>query len=355
MSDLRFPYQGVVAGVVGAIGLTLPSSANAIPAFARQTEQPCATCHVGAFGPQLTDFGREFKLNGYVWGKQDVKPWEHLSAMAYGGLESYGKGKPGITAQSPGGALSTWNSNNNMSLDQLSLFYGGRIYDKIGAFIQATYQDSQRSMHWDNADIRYADTGNIGDHLLLYGVTINNNPTIQDVWQTVPSWMFPYASPVMAPGAPPTPTIWGAFAQHSLGVGTYLELDDAFYLELSGYTGLNQRQSQLVGITGSDTFNRLHGVNPYWRASYHTHDGEQSFELGTYGMDFKIWPGNVSDFVTVQTPESKRASSGAKMRARSFTRACVTTRNRFYRWYATPDAARCAGVDARTDRGAIAC
>ena len=59
--------------------------------------------------------------------------------------------------------------------------------------------------------------------------------------------------------------------------------------------------------------------------------------------------------VTVQTPESKRASSGRKKRAWSLTRACVATRNGFYRWYATPDAARCAGADARADRGALTC
>src|ERR1041385_3441460 len=40
--------------------------ANAVPAFAVQTGQPCQTCHIGAFGPQLTPFGRQFKINGYT-------------------------------------------------------------------------------------------------------------------------------------------------------------------------------------------------------------------------------------------------------------------------------------------------
>ena len=40
--------------------------ASALPSFAQQTGQPCATCHVGAFGPQLTPFGRQFKLGGYT-------------------------------------------------------------------------------------------------------------------------------------------------------------------------------------------------------------------------------------------------------------------------------------------------
>jgi len=40
--------------------------ADAVPAFAEQTGQPCAACHVGAFGPQLKPYGRDFKLHGYT-------------------------------------------------------------------------------------------------------------------------------------------------------------------------------------------------------------------------------------------------------------------------------------------------
>jgi len=40
--------------------------AEAVPAFSSQTGQACATCHVGAFGPELTAFGRNFKLTGYT-------------------------------------------------------------------------------------------------------------------------------------------------------------------------------------------------------------------------------------------------------------------------------------------------
>ena len=51
-----------------AAGLSLGSGrAWALPSFARQTGQPCATCHNGVF-PQLTPYGRQFKLNGYTAG-----------------------------------------------------------------------------------------------------------------------------------------------------------------------------------------------------------------------------------------------------------------------------------------------
>ena len=44
---------------------------------------------------------------------------------------------------------------------------------------------------WDNADVRYANTANIGGVDVIYGITANNNPTVQDVWNTTPAWTFP--------------------------------------------------------------------------------------------------------------------------------------------------------------------
>ena len=52
--------------LLGAAVLLTPRPAEAIPAFAQQTGQPCTACHVGAFGPQLTPTGRAFKITGYT-------------------------------------------------------------------------------------------------------------------------------------------------------------------------------------------------------------------------------------------------------------------------------------------------
>ena len=38
--------------------------ANALPSYARQTGQPCAACHT--IIPELTPFGRRFKIGGYT-------------------------------------------------------------------------------------------------------------------------------------------------------------------------------------------------------------------------------------------------------------------------------------------------
>ena len=44
----------------------LPHAAHAVPSYARELKVPCAACHT-AF-PQLTAFGRQFKLDGYMLG-----------------------------------------------------------------------------------------------------------------------------------------------------------------------------------------------------------------------------------------------------------------------------------------------
>src|ERR1700674_288501 len=50
--------------VVGLFAWT--GHAGALPSFAEQTGQRCSACHVGGLGPQLTPFGRQFKLGGYT-------------------------------------------------------------------------------------------------------------------------------------------------------------------------------------------------------------------------------------------------------------------------------------------------
>src|SRR6516225_4598804 len=52
---------------------------QALPSYARQTGQQCAACHNGF--PELTPYGRQFKLNGYTWtgGTSNLPP---IAAMA---------------------------------------------------------------------------------------------------------------------------------------------------------------------------------------------------------------------------------------------------------------------------------
>jgi hypothetical protein len=45
------------------------SSVEAMPGFSRQTVLTCSKCHIQSFGPNLTPFGRDFKLGGYTLGR----------------------------------------------------------------------------------------------------------------------------------------------------------------------------------------------------------------------------------------------------------------------------------------------
>ena len=137
--------------------------------------------------------------------------------------------QPGYThteVGQPGGAAPHFGPNNNITVQATSLYTGGRITDNLGAFIQGTYDNVSRRFGWDQADIRYADKVNVGDHNLLWGVTLNNNPTVQDVWNTTPAWTFPYASSTIAPKPSAATIIDGTFAAHVLSVGGYLWIDN---------------------------------------------------------------------------------------------------------------------------------
>ena len=50
-------------GLAASALFSLPTSVWAVPSYARQTGMACQACHT--VFPELTPFGRRFKLNGY--------------------------------------------------------------------------------------------------------------------------------------------------------------------------------------------------------------------------------------------------------------------------------------------------
>src|SRR5512143_4129688 len=52
------------AFIVGVVMLVSAMHAQAVPSFARQTGIACEGCHT--VFPELTPFGRKFKMNGYL-------------------------------------------------------------------------------------------------------------------------------------------------------------------------------------------------------------------------------------------------------------------------------------------------
>lgn len=292
--------------------LTTPYDAQAVPAFARQTGAECSMCHVGSFGPQLTSFGRDFKLNGYMLKNQPsvddsgktlssdeklaLKHYlQNLSVMAIGGIEhSNGDLRKGIELS---GNQSHLNTNNNITLDQLSLFYGGQVYSNIGMLAQATYSQPDEHFSWDNTDIRYANNTKLDGKPVIYGITVNNNPTVQDIWNTTPAWGFPYLSSALlqTPTASPYITQLGGTVG---GAGIYGMWNDWLYAEVTGYATIPSRTQLVLGENNAAQSDHLRGVAPYWRVALQHDFGSHYVEIGTYGLSANRYPGNVSDFGT---------------------------------------------------------
>src|SRR6185503_21197956 len=61
--DNRISRSSAMLALLAA-GLLAAAPARAVPSFARQTGMPCNVCH--STPPELTSFGRLFKLNGYT-------------------------------------------------------------------------------------------------------------------------------------------------------------------------------------------------------------------------------------------------------------------------------------------------
>src|SRR5215467_2192600 len=75
--------------VAFVILMCVAGCASAVPAFARQTGQECPACHVS--WPELTPYGRYFKLTGYTIGKSfwaADKPYVPAAVMAQASISS---------------------------------------------------------------------------------------------------------------------------------------------------------------------------------------------------------------------------------------------------------------------------
>lgn len=260
-------------------------AARAVPSFAAQTGQPCAACHVGAFGPQLRAFGRDFKLGGYT-----------ASDGGKHGLPIAGTVQASFThTQSPEPPARWFAPNDNPALDQISLYYAGAISRHIGGFVQITYDGVARQLHIDNADLRYAREKEIFGKDSVWGVTLNNSPTVTDLWNSTPVWGFPYnLSPLAATPAAAT-RIDGAFAQSVLGLGGYIMWNDWVYAEADLYRGLGRDVRNATGIVPVAGTDSVVDTAPYWRLAL-THDwGKRvNWEIGTYGIAADVLPGGLS-------------------------------------------------------------
>ncbi|MBU6459626.1 MAG: cytochrome C [Proteobacteria bacterium] len=290
--------------MIGLSGIGISVTAQAVPSFARQTGLACMACHTQF--PELTPFGRQFKLNGYV---ADNMKQIQTTTLSHRDLLLLNQTPPlslmfqaSVTRTSkalPDSAVTGALAQNGQAQfpQQASLFYAGRIAPKLGAFIQMTYDAGSGSWGMDNTDIRFADRYQnpllASSKPLVWGLTLNNNPTVQDVWNSTPGWGFPYGSPSAAPGSVASPLLDGTLAGDVGGLGAYVWWNNWLYAEITGYRTARQGAT---GITGqgpldSGDSNVISGIAPYWRIAAEKDWGPNALEVGLLGMDTRLLPG----------------------------------------------------------------
>jgi hypothetical protein len=280
--------------------LLAPGSAQAVPSFARQTGFACEACHT--VFPELTPFGRRFKLNGYtidnlpqVSGmtptREQTLALNQLPPLSFMLQASYTSTKAAIPDTQPGTGFVPVDAlaKNGQVLfpQQASLFYAGRIAPNFGAFVQMTYDGTGGGFGWDNTDIRYAQ---IANDKLLWGISFNNNPTVQDLWNTTPAWQSPFdqrSATAPTPGA--ATMIDGGLADAGVaGLSAYVYLNNSIYGEFGFY-----RSAPAAAQIDSTSTNVVNGMAPYWRLAYERQWDRNSWEVGAYGVDAKVFPGSV--------------------------------------------------------------
>lgn len=280
----------LLAVIAASPVLCWESPAKAIPAFAQQTGQPCEACHVGAFGPQLKPYGRDFKLFGYQSddGKNHLPPIAVTVQMS----ETHT-----ATAQSPPPAPH-FGENDNFAIDQTSIYYGGRLPMGWGAFAQVTYDGVGESFNLDNVDFRRATQLTLFGQDSVAAFDINNNPTVEDPWNSAPAWGFPYNGSSLAPGANAAALIDGGLAHGVVGVGGYVLWNNMIYVDATAYIPLERNVAGRLGEGEDNSSDRWTGAAPYARiALVHDLDNAetQTGELGAFLMRAQRYPaGDVS-------------------------------------------------------------
>jgi hypothetical protein len=180
-----------------------------------------------------------------------------------------------------------YNSNDNGTLDEASIFLAGKLADNLGAFVQSTYSGVDRVWSLDNTDIRYARTLTIGGKDATVGVSLNNNPGIQDPFNTLPAWGFPYASSDLAPTPATAPLINGGLGGSVAGLSAYGFWDDSIYAEVGAYRTLSASALNRIGIDDGAV---LSSPAIYWRVGLFNDLRKQNWSVGLFGLNAALQP-----------------------------------------------------------------
>lgn len=298
-------FNGVLARTTGLfLLLSLSVSAQAVPSFARQTGQPCSACHTNY--PELTAFGRQFKLSGYTLS--DLKQVSHKGDQSAPGVSiNVIPNLSAVLQASETDLKSAPPGTANPSADfpkELALYYAGRITPQSGAFLQVTY-DSGGSFAMDTSDIRAVTQGSLDGKYTVYGLDLNNGPSFEDLWNSSPGFGWPYVNnnAVVTPDSPFMAS--DAILTQVMGLGGYMYWNNQLY----GYIGVYQAAKQ--GDTPTTADGLVNGA-PYYRLAW---TPQPNWMIGSFGFFAKYQP---NPGVSIKGPDQSIQDIGVDTQYQKF-------------------------------------
>jgi len=289
-----FVLTSIVIVVVLFAAAVNPPRVQAVPSYARQTGLACSGCHYTP--PELNPAGRRFKLLGYVDRADETKVVKSDGGKKRAALD--------LLATLP---LSAWletsftstkspvpgTQNGSIELPQdVSLFLSGAWTSHVGSFLQVTYDTQDDHFSMDNTDIRFAKATKWGDKEFVYGLNVNNNPTVEDLWNSTPAWGYPFVADDWAPTPTAAPII-SSLGQDVAGFGGYAMWNNHLYADVTLYR--SQHLGSAQPNNGVDFGINVRGVAPYWRIAWQQLTGKTQYEFGTYGMHLRSTPNGITD------------------------------------------------------------
>ena len=248
---------------LAAFMLLASTRAHATPAFARQTGIPCEVCHAVAYGPVLTPFGMNFKLNGFTMTDGNG----HKIPMA---------GQVIWTHSVPARGKDT------SEVSEADLYLAGRISDHVGGF--AKIENDNQGHGKFKSKLSELDVRFVAQDLKLFGksatvgVSINDSPGFEDPIAALPDASF--LGPPGVTGTLLNPSSPNAPAGRVIGATVYGLYKSVWYGEIGTYSSLSPSQQDDLGFAISGDPGKLSDTG-YLRFAYMKDFGAQFFSAGT--------------------------------------------------------------------------
>jgi hypothetical protein len=293
------------------------SESGAVPSFARQTGMSCNMCHT--VFPQLTPYGRRFKLNGYTLARQPditdslvsdstttarrtlslnstINPLSVEVTAAYDHLNR----------SVPVAGTSKTGQNDDLSIPSaVYIWAAGRVTDRLGTFLQVDYSKTgaitangagNGTAGSDNLSVGPSELLRYADHTdsrnLVWGVSTTNGGAAKgDLWSSPVHGftLLAFGGPGGPGAALKAPAVGG---NGGSAIGTYAMYDDQFYVAA---TATHQDNATKTFATPGDATQV--GWNPELRVAWEKDWGKNSLMVGGQVSHFNATLANANNIV----------------------------------------------------------